>query len=88
MGRLDADLAPMLLDDSVHLSQTQAGTALALGGEERLEDAHPHVRCHSHASVGHLDDNPLVYRPRGETHHATMWHRVHGVEVQVRQCFT
>ena len=65
---LDVDVRAVALRDAVDHRESQAGAALALGGEERLEAAAPRVLVHADAAVGDLDEHartssPVAVRP-------------------------
>ena len=51
---LDLDVRVVPLDHPVNHREPEAGAALALGGEERLEAAPPSVLIHADAGIGNL----------------------------------
>src|SRR6266852_4754179 len=63
-------------------------TALALGGEERLEDSVAHFVAHADARISHRDHDFLAQRVCGKANSAARRERVDRVEDQVRQRLT
>ena len=84
-GGLHHHVPVVLLHDTKNLRQSEAGAALALGGEERLEHALLHLRTHAQARFGHLDHHILAYPAGGQANGAPAWKRVDRVEDQVGQ---
>ena len=89
----------MLLDNAVHLCQSQtAAFAGILGGEERLKDVRQHVWGNAGSGVGDGEDDPVAGRELGQhgrgfgphvallqrnREHAAIWHGIAGVDRQV-----
>src|SRR4030095_3214539 len=61
---LNADVAPVEIDDLLEEGQPEAG-ARGLGGEEGQEDLLSVFRCDAAAGVGDLDDHALAGRAQG-----------------------
>src|SRR5919204_1099191 len=86
------DRAAVPLDDAVRDPQPEAGAALRLRREERLEDAGLRLLVHAHAAVADLDADRLVWDvalaravARRDGERAAVGHRLGRVEVQVEK---
>jgi len=82
---VDFDRPAMPLDDAVHARQAEAGSAVALRREERLEAPSLHLRRHAGPRIGHLGHGGRRRRVRQRPHRerASLGHGVHGVEDHV-----
>jgi hypothetical protein len=56
---VDLEFRAVALDHAVHHGEAEAGAALALGGEERLQAAPPRFIVHADAGVRDLDPDRL-----------------------------
>src|SRR5207302_6452246 len=65
---LDVELGVVAGHDAVDDAETEAGTALALGGEERIEDALAHVFGHADAGVADAAQDVIAVDGRAERH--------------------
>ena len=75
----------MPLDDPVDHGQAKTGAQLALGREERLEDAAADRVGNADAGVGDLDPDPAAVRGGAQAEATALGHRVDGVEDDVDQ---
>jgi len=70
--------------DAPARAEAESGADALLGGEERLEDAFPRRRIHTHALVPHRDDHLIVAHVGRHRDRAVGLHGIHRVQQQIR----
>src|SRR5688500_7831432 len=81
-GRLDIDLAAVVLEDPVNQGEPETA-ATRLGREEWLEDMGDVTAADPVAGVFDADDQRFIHGARGDAELAAIRHRLHGVEAEI-----
>src|SRR5206468_6452040 len=81
--RLQVDLAAVILHDAVDEGEAESA-AVGLRREERLEDVWEVLARDALAGVGHADLQLAAHDGGRHPQLATVGHRLHGVETQIR----
>src|SRR5580698_10468597 len=85
---VDFELTAVALYHAIDHGESEACAALAFGREEGLETPPSGVFIHSNTGIDHFDEHPFGdVGPGAQCQRATVWHRVHRVEDQVREGF-
>src|SRR6266436_2531468 len=81
------DLALVARDDALGGGKTKSGAAIALSGEERLEDACGSLRRHTTSSIGYPEAATIDLGTSSHFQRAAAWHRVYRVKNQIKKNF-